>query len=131
MESIPVEEMMPMRWAVPLLLTLLALVLLPWLLAQLRLVWRLTRDRRVPFLLRLLAPLAVIYALSPIDLMPGRWRVFGWADDLLVLLLAGWLLVKLAPQRVVREHQGLAPEDGDSSRKSPGKVVEGRGRVVR
>ncbi len=122
-----------LRWAVPLLLALLALALLPWVLARLRLVWRLTRDRRVPFLLRLLVPLAVIYTLSPLDLAPGRWGVLGWADDLLVLLLACWLLVRLAPKGVVQEHQGRGPGGASPPDQppEPGKVVEGRGRVVR
>ena len=115
-------------WVVPLLL---ALGLLPWLLSRLRLVWRLTRDRRVPFLLRLLVPLAVIYALSPIDLAPDRWRIFGWADDLLILLLACWLLMKLSPKQVVREHQGRGTGGEGPTEQPPGKVVEGRGRVVR
>lgn len=124
-----------LRWAFPLLLTLLALALLPRVLGRLRLVWRLIRDRRVPFLLRLLVPLAVIYALSPIDLVPDHWRWLGWADDLLVLALACWLLVRLAPKQVVREHQGRGP-DGESPPdepldQKPGKVVEGRSRVVR
>jgi uncharacterized membrane protein YkvA (DUF1232 family) len=118
-------------WLIPILLALLALGLLPWLLARLRLVWRLARDRRVPFLLRLLVPLAVIYALSPIDLVPDRWRIFGWADDLLVLALACWLLVRLAPKQVVREHQGRGTGGVDPPDQPPGKVVEGRGRVVR
>jgi uncharacterized membrane protein YkvA (DUF1232 family) len=123
-----------LRWAIPLLVTLLALALLPLLLGWLRLVWRLTWDRRVPFLLRLLAPLALIYALSPFDLVPDRWRIFGWADDLLVLLLASWLLIKFAPRHVVQEHQGRGPRGEDGGKASSGKVgkvVEGRGRVIR
>jgi len=120
-----------LRWAIPLLLSLLALALLPLLLGWLRLVWRLARDRRVPFLLRLLAPLALIYALSPFDLVPDRWRIFGWADDLLVLLLAGWLIIKLAPRHVAQEHRGRGPRGEDGDQESSGKVVEGRGRVIR
>lgn len=120
-----------LRWAIPLLLALLALALLPWLLGWLRLVWRLTRDRRVPFLLRLLAPLALIYVLSPLDLVPDRGRIFGWADDLLVLLLASWLLIKFSPRHVVQEHRGRGPHGEDGRKGSSGKVVEGRGRIIR
>ncbi len=120
-----------LRLALPLILALLTLALLPWLLGRLRLVWRLTWDRRVPFLLRLLAPLALIYALSPIDLVPDRWRFLGQADDLVLLLLASWLLVKLAPKPVVLEHLGGGPGGAGPLERPAGKVVEGQGRVVR
>jgi uncharacterized membrane protein YkvA (DUF1232 family) len=69
---------------------------LGWLLArfrrELRLVWAMLRDVRTPVLAKLTAVLAVLYVLSPADLVPDVLPILGWLDDGLV---AYWLF-KLA-----------------------------------
>ena len=117
------------RLAIPLLLILM-LRFLPGILRFLRLVWRLTFDKRVPLLLRLLVPLALLYTLSPIDLVRDRIPRLGWADDLLVLGLAMLLLTKLAPRHVVEEHLGNRQTAGRPEEKDPTKVVEGSARLI-
>ena len=117
------------RLAIPLLLILM-LRFLPGILRFLRLVWRLTFDKRVPLLLRLLVPLALLYTLSPIDLVRDRIPRLGWADDLLVLGLAMLLLTKLAPRHLVEEHLGNPPAAGRPEEKDPTKVVEGSARLI-
>jgi uncharacterized membrane protein YkvA (DUF1232 family) len=97
-----------------------------------RLVWALLRDRRVPLTLRALPILAVLYTLSPIDLLPDRFLGLGQLDDLLALFLALRALVGLAPRHLVMEH--LARMRGepavDSRAGPPAKVVDSTGHVV-
>ena len=58
----------------------------------------LLRDSRTPTLPRLAVLLAVIYLLSPVDLIPGSlFPVVGWMDDLTFVWLALRWLVKSAP----------------------------------
>lgn len=60
--------------------------------------WRLLGDPAVPGLLKLVLPLlALVYWLSPLDLIPGMPF-----DDIAILLLAARMLVSLAPQDSVR-----------------------------
>ncbi len=72
---------------------------------QLRLIWRLMKDGRVSFFLKLLPVGALIYLVSPIDLLPGvTFPVIGALDDAVVLWLGATLFVSLCPEEVVKEH---------------------------
>ena len=106
--------------------------LLPRIIRLLRLVWRLTLDRRVPIFLRALVPLAIVYVLSPLDLLPDMKAPFGIAriDDLIVSGLAVLLLTKLAPQHVIDEHLGRTPVTDRPEDKDPEKVVDGSSRLI-
>ena len=75
--------------------------------SQLRLVWFLFWDREVPIYLKLLPLLAVIYALSPIDLIPDVILGLGQLDDLTMLLVGGKVFIELAPPQVVAHHLKL------------------------
>jgi len=71
------------------------------------------RDPRTPLLVRLLALLVAAYALSPIDLIPDFIPVIGYLDDLLLLPLGLWLVVRLTPPEVIataREQAAQATE---------------------
>ncbi len=118
-----------MRIAVP-LLPFFAPRLLPHLIRFGRLVWRLSFDKRVPLVLRLLLPLAVLYTLSPIDLIRDRIPYLGRFDDLIFIALALLFLVKLSPKEVVDEHNGVAPKSDRPEESDPDKVVDGTGRVI-
>ena len=117
------------RLLVPLLFMLGPRVL-PHLLRYIRLVWRLTFDKRVSIFLRALIPLAIIYALSPLDLVPDWWPILGRLDDLIILALAVLVLTKLAPQHIIDEHLGKQPPAGVPQEKDPSKVVEGTAHIV-
>ena len=117
------------RIAVPLLLFFVPR-LLPRALKFARLVWRLTFDKRVPLVLRLLVPVAILYAVSPFDLVKDSVPVLGRFDDLIFLALALLLLVKLSPKEAVDEHNGVVPPSDRPEDKDPDKVVDGTGRVV-
>ena len=118
-----------MRIALPLLM-LFAPRLLPHVIRFGRLVWRLSFDRRVNIVLRMLLPLAIVYALSPIDLIRDRIPFLGRFDDLIFIALALLFLVKLSPKDVVDEHNGVAPKSNRPEDTDPEKVVDGSGRVV-
>ena len=58
------------------------------------------RDKETPVSAKVIAALAVAYALSPIDLIPDFIPVIGYLDDVLLLpLLIAWA-VKLIPEEV-------------------------------
>jgi uncharacterized membrane protein YkvA (DUF1232 family) len=59
------------------------------------------RDPQTPWPLRLLALAVASYALSPIDLIPDFIPVLGYLDDLLLVPLGIWLVVRLLPPRVL------------------------------
>lgn len=118
-----------MRIAVPILLFFVPRFL-PHILRFVRLVWRLSFDKRVPLLLRLLLPVAILYAVSPFDLVPDRVPILGRFDDLIFIALSLLLLVKLSPKEVVDEHNGVAPPSDRPEDKDPNKVVDGTGRVI-
>ena len=67
------------------------------LLRDLTVAWRLLWDPRVPGMLKLMLPvLALVYFISPLDLLPGLPF-----DDVAVLLVAARLFVALAPRASV------------------------------
>lgn len=103
---------------------------LPSILRFIRLVWRLTFDKRVHLALRALVPLALLYILSPLDLLKDTVPILGRFDDLVVLALAVLLLTKLAPRHVVEEHLGNRPITDRPEDKDPSQVVDGTGRIV-
>ena len=43
------------------------------------------KDKRTPWYARILAAVIVVYALSPIDLIPDFIPVLGYLDDLIIL----------------------------------------------
>ena len=118
------------RLAFP-LLYFLAPRLLPKILKFGRLVWRLTFDKRVSIFLRALVPLALLYVISPIDLIRDRLPYgIGRFDDLIVMGLALLFLTKLAPPEIVDEHMDRIPSSDRPEDKDPEKVVDGSSRLI-
>tara|TARA_B110000014_G_C20114962_1_gene588537 strand:- start:1610 stop:1843 length:234 start_codon:yes stop_codon:yes gene_type:complete len=74
--------------------------------------------------------LAVIYVISPIDLIRDRLPIIGRFDDLIVFGLAILFLTKLAPRRIVDEHLGVVPESDRPEDKDPDKVVDGTSKLI-
>jgi len=65
--------------------------------------WFCARHPGTPWWLRLLVVALAAYALSPIDLIPDFIPVLGYLDDLLLLPLGIWLVVRLLPAAVLAE----------------------------
>ena len=66
------------------------------------------RDPRVPWYARVLAACVVGYAFSPIDLIPDAIPVLGYLDDLLLVPVGIWLVLKMIPSPVMAECRGRA-----------------------
>jgi len=76
---------------------------LPWR-AKAALLWRLLKDRRVPWWARVLLPALLLYLALPVDLIPDFIPVLGHLDDLLVVLLVVAVLLRAVPPEVTEEH---------------------------
>ena len=72
--------------------------------------WLAARDPRVPLPVKLLAGLVAGYALSPIDLIPDFIPVLGLLDDLLLVPLGIWLVLRLIPAELLAELRLAAGE---------------------
>jgi len=68
------------------------------------------RDNRTPLLVRLLALAVAAYALSPIDLIPDFIPVLGYLDDLVLLPLGIFLVIKLTPAEVIESSRAKAQQ---------------------
>jgi len=64
-------------------------------------VWFAARDPATPWWLRALALAVAAYALSPIDLVPDFIPVLGVLDDLLLVPLGLWLVLRWLPAAVL------------------------------
>ena len=60
-------------------------------------------DPRVPWHAKALAACVAGYALSPIDLIPDFIPVLGHLDDVLIVPLGIWLVVRMIPPHVMAE----------------------------
>jgi uncharacterized membrane protein YkvA (DUF1232 family) len=78
--------------------------------------WRLAQDPSVPLMLKFIPILAVIYVISPIDLVPDVLPIVGQIDDVAILLLALGLFVRLA-----QDHAGTPAA---STSGGPGSAAE-------
>ena len=67
-----------------------------------------SRDPRTPWYAKAVAIGVVAYALSPIDLIPDFIPVLGQLDELIILPLGIWLVVRLIPPYVMNEHRAAA-----------------------
>lgn len=65
--------------------------------------WFACRDPRTPWWLKGLAFFVVAYALSPIDLVPDFIPVLGYLDDVVLLPVLIWLVVRFLPEHVARD----------------------------
>jgi uncharacterized membrane protein YkvA (DUF1232 family) len=71
---------------------------------RLRLLWRLFRDPRVPWWVKIIPVAGVIYLISPLDFLVDWVPPIGQLDDAGILLTSFWLFQELCPQDVVKEH---------------------------
>ncbi len=66
------------------------------------------RDPRTPWYAKVMAGLVAAYALSPIDLIPDFIPVIGYLDDLIIIPLGIWVVVRLVPAGLMREFRAEA-----------------------
>jgi uncharacterized membrane protein YkvA (DUF1232 family) len=83
-----------------------------------------SRDPRVPWYAKALAVVVAGYALSPIDLIPDFIPVLGYLDDVIIVPLGIWLVVRLVPPEIMTEHRALAAaQDRPVSRAAAAVIV--------
>jgi uncharacterized membrane protein YkvA (DUF1232 family) len=70
--------------------------------------WLACRHPAVPWYAKLLALIVVAYALSPIDLIPDFIPVLGYLDDLVLIPLGIWIVIRLVPAEVMTECRARA-----------------------
>jgi uncharacterized membrane protein YkvA (DUF1232 family) len=71
-------------------------------------VYHAARDPRTPWPVRLLAVAVAAYAFSPIDLIPDFIPVLGYLDDLVLVPLGVWLVVRWLPVDVMETAKAKA-----------------------
>ena len=84
------------------------------------------RDRRVPLAAKVIALALVLYLASPLDLIPDFIPLFGYVDDLLIVMIGAGLLLRLIPGYVLEEHVA-----GFEERRRREQMLEGAGRANR
>lgn len=68
------------------------------------------RDPRTPWYARALGAVVVAYALSPIDLIPDFIPVLGYLDDVLLVPLGVWFVLRLIPLEVMTAARSRADD---------------------
>ena len=99
------------------------------LVRNLRLVWRLLKDSRVPLFPKLIPFAALLYIFSPIDLLPDFALGLGQVDDLGILLLGIALFVETCPRAIVDAHRAALDAERAKPRGNE-EVIDGTYRVV-
>jgi uncharacterized membrane protein YkvA (DUF1232 family) len=95
---------------------------------QARLVWQLMTDPHVPTWVKFIPPVALLYILSPIDLIPDPVLGLGQLDDLAVILIGLKLFIELSPSGIVQNYRdGVA---GNTPPEPEGEVVDASYRVI-
>lgn len=61
------------------------------------------KKQETPLLAKICAAMAIVYALSPIDLIPDFIPVLGYLDDVLLLPLLVTLMIKLIPDEIFKQ----------------------------
>lgn len=79
---------------------------------QARLIWRLVQDPEVPLYLKLIPLAAVVYLISPIDLLPDMALGLGQLDDFGVILLGVRAFMQLTPAHIIEKHRAALRLEG-------------------
>lgn len=66
------------------------------------------KDKDTPLLAKIFASLTVVYALSPIDLIPDFIHILGYLDDVILLPILVALTIKFIPSEVFEKHRKQA-----------------------
>lgn len=70
--------------------------------------WFAIKHPQTPWYARLFAAIVTAYALSPIDLIPDFIPILGYLDDLILVPVGVWLLLKMVPQQVLMDSRAQA-----------------------
>jgi uncharacterized membrane protein YkvA (DUF1232 family) len=85
--------------------------------------WFCCRHPGMPLVPKLLALLVVGYFLSPIDLIPDFIPVLGYLDELILLPVSIYFILKLVPEPVLLECRAAAKVWMDEHQPTPRSIV--------
>jgi uncharacterized membrane protein YkvA (DUF1232 family) len=97
--------------------------LLKALFFDVRLASRLFREPRVPVLTKAIIPVAALYFVSPVDLLPDFIPVLGEMDDLVVAYGALRMFISMCPPAVDAYHRAALAARRRFSRMEPADAV--------
>ena len=63
------------------------------------------KDKDTPIIAKIFASITVVYALSPIDLVPDFIPVLGYLDDVILLPMLVALTIKLIPADIIERNR--------------------------
>ena len=66
------------------------------------------KDKETPVIAKIFAAITVVYALSPIDLVPDFIPVLGYLDDVILLPALVALTIKFIPKEVLEKNRKLS-----------------------
>lgn len=66
------------------------------------------KDKETSWLAKIFAAITVVYALSPVDLVPDFIPLLGYLDDLIILPALVALTIKFIPKGVFEKHRQAA-----------------------
>ena len=66
------------------------------------------KDKKTPILAKIFAGITVVYALSPIDLVPDFIPVLGYLDDVILLPMLVALTIRFIPDELLEEKRQQA-----------------------
>ena len=81
------------------------------------------RDPRVPWYVKLAAVAVAAYALSPIDLIPDFIPVLGYLDDVIILPVAIFLVIKMIPAPLMAEFRQEAQRRAERPTSRAGAIL--------
>ena len=76
-------------------------------------IWIAARDKRTPFIAKIVAGTTAAYALSPIDLIPDFIPVLGYLDDIIIVPLGIWLALRFIPDQLMIEFRETASSQSE------------------
>ena len=95
----------------------------------LRLAWRVLNDSRISLFPKLIPAAALVYVVSPIDLIPDFILGLGQIDDIGIVVLGIALFIEMCPRAIVDAHRAALDAELDAPPKEED-VIDGSYRVM-
>lgn len=70
--------------------------------------WFALKHPDTPWYAKAFAAVITAYALSPIDLIPDFIPILGYLDDLIIVPVGVWLLLKIVPEHVLADSRAAS-----------------------
>ncbi len=82
-------------------------------------VWFVLKHPLTPWHARAFAAILTAYALSPVDLIPDFIPILGYLDDLIIVPVGVWLLLRMIPAMVLTDSRAQADDWFVQNNKKP------------